>query len=263
MVSPPQMPVPLKHTNNANILSAEFTIFVPNYPPMWYTIIIPQLSFFKNRSKNGMLSSTVLSYSPMKVKWSNLPRSPQIFLRLFTENTHILLTPCNHPKISQHTLYLMSHTKKTMCACKLYTKLQHSSVFFNSPEAETTIYSSNLFTHSLVSSHPSWISAHSGWWDHITKLSKFKMGTKQPFWNCLLPKVDQVIGCHSWTYLPIYSLVAIVIKRLMIRRSKCHQNNSPVVCDGYVKYEEAEVDRLVRVAILKTNNCGGGPCGIQ
>ena len=25
-------------------------------------------------------------------------------------------------------------------------------------------------------------------------------------------------------------------------------------CDGYVKYEEAEVDRLV--AILKTNNCG-------
>ena len=27
--------------------------------------------------------------------------------------------------------------------------------------------------------------------------------------------------------------------------------NSPVVCDGYVKYEEAEVDRLV--AILKTN----------
>ena len=41
--------------------------------------------------------------------------------------------------------------------------------------------------------------------------------------------------------------------------------NSPVVCDGYVKYEKAEVDRLV--AILKTNNCGGGggggPCGIQ
>ena len=27
------------------------------------------------------------------------------------------------------------------------------------------------------------------------------------------------------------------------------KNNSPVVCDGYVKYEEAEVDRLV--AILK------------
>ena len=32
-------------------------------------------------------------------------------------------------------------------------------------------------------------------------------------------------------------------------RSKCHQNNTPVVCDGYVKYEEAEVDILV--AILK------------
>ena len=54
----------------------------------------------------------------------------------------------------------------------------------------------------------------------------------------------------------ISSLVAIVTKRLMIWRSKCHQNNSPVVCDGYAKYEEAEVDRLV--AILKTNNCGGG-----
>ena len=49
--------------------------------------------------------------------------------------------------------------------------------------------------------------------------------------------------------------MAIVIKGLMIPGSKCHQNNSPVVCDGYVKYEEAEVDRLV--AILKTNNCGG------
>ena len=32
--------------------------------------------------------------------------------------------------------------------------------------------------------------------------------------------------------------------------------NSPVICDGYVKYQEAEVDGLV--AILKTNNCGGG-----
>ena len=52
----------------------------------------------------------------------------------------------------------------------------------------------------------------------------------------------------------------------MIWGSKCHQNNSPVVCNGYVKYEEAEVDRLA--AILKTYNCGdgsggGGPCGIQ
>ena len=47
----------------------------------------------------------------------------------------------------------------------------------------------------------------------------------------------------------ISSLVAIVIKGLMIWGSKCHQNNSPVVCDGYVKYEEAEDDRLV--AILK------------
>ena len=61
----------------------------------------------------------------------------------------------------------------------------------------------------------------------------------------------------------ISSLVAIGIKGLMTWGSKCHQNNSLGVCDGYVKYEVAEVDRLV--AIMKTNNCcsGGGPCGIQ
>ena len=53
--------------------------------------------------------------------------------------------------------------------------------------------------------------------------------------------------------------MAIVIKWLVIWGSKCHQNNSPVVCDGYVKYEEAEAGRLV--AILKTNNCGGGGGG--
>ena len=64
--------------------------------------------------------------------------------------------------------------------------------------------------------------------------------------------------------MKICLLVALVINRLTIRGSKCHQNNTPVVCDGYVKYEEAEVDRLV--VILKTNNYGGGsggPCGIQ
>ena len=26
--------------------------------------------------------------------------------------------------------------------------------------------------------------------------------------------------------------------------SKCHQNNPPVVCDGYEKYEEVEVDKI-------------------
>ena len=46
--------------------------------------------------------------------------------------------------------------------------------------------------------------------------------------------------------------MAIVIKGLMIWGSERHQKNSPVVCDGYVKYEEAEVDSLV--AILKTKN---------
>ena len=44
-----------------------------------------------------------------------------------------------------------------------------------------------------------------------------------------------------------------------INMSPKHQNNSPAICDGYVKYDEAEVDKLV--AILKTNNCGGGGGG--
>ena len=42
----------------------------------------------------------------------------------------------------------------------------------------------------------------------------------------------------------------------------CYQNN--VVCDGYVKYTEAEIGRLV--AILKTKygrGSGGGPCWKQ
>ena len=74
---------------------------------------------------------------------------------------------------------------------------------------------------------------------------------------------EDLMATFSWNALTsIYSLVAIVIKGFTIWGLKCHQNNPPVVCDGYVKYQEAEVDRLV--AILKTNNCGsGGPCGIQ
>ena len=37
---------------------------------------------------------------------------------------------------------------------------------------------------------------------------------------------------------------------------------SPDECGGYVKYEEAEVDRLI--ANLKTSSCSGGrTCGIQ
>ena len=38
----------------------------------------------------------------------------------------------------------------------------------------------------------------------------------------------------------------------MIWGLKCHQNNSPVVCDGYVKYEEAEVDGLVVKVVWNT-----------
>ena len=61
----------------------------------------------------------------------------------------------------------------------------------------------------------------------------------------------------------ISSLMAVVLKGLMIWWSKWHKKSSPVLCDGYVKNEETKIDRLV--AILKTNNWGGdaggdGPC---
>ena len=63
----------------------------------------------------------------------------------------------------------------------------------------------------------------------------------------------------SWNALTsISSSVVVVIEGLMIWGSKCHQNNSPVVCDGCVTHEEAEVYELV--AILKKNNCGGRLC---
>ena len=51
-----------------------------------------------------MLTSCVLSYAPMLEKRSVLPRSPDIFLGPFPEMTQILLTPCIHSKISQHSI---------------------------------------------------------------------------------------------------------------------------------------------------------------
>ena len=93
-VSPPQMPVPLKRMYNANIPRAEIITFVPSCPPMLHTIIKPKLSFFENCLENGMLTSCVLSYAPMLVKRSILPRFPEIFLRPFPEKTQILLIAC-------------------------------------------------------------------------------------------------------------------------------------------------------------------------
>ena len=58
----------------------------------------------------------------------------------------------------------------------------------------------------------------------------------------------------SWNPLTSFSsLVAIVIKGLMIWGSKCHQNNPPVVGDGYVKYEAAEVDRPIYISSYLEN----------
>ena len=96
MVSPPQMPVPLKRMYNANIPRAKITTFFPSCPPMLHTIIKPKLSFFKNCFENGMLTSCVLSYAPMLVKRSVLPSPPEIFLRPFPEKTQFLLTIYPH-----------------------------------------------------------------------------------------------------------------------------------------------------------------------
>ena len=122
IVSPPQMPVPLKRMYNANIPRAEITTFVPSCPPMLHTIIKPNMSFFKDCFENGRLTSCVLSYALMLVKRSVLPRSPEIFLRPFPEKTQILLTACVHPKIS-HNSYIsyISQIAKTVCAYNLST----------------------------------------------------------------------------------------------------------------------------------------------
>ena len=46
---------------------------------------------------------------------------------------------------------------------------------------------------------------------------------------------EDLIATFSWNVLMSISLlVAIVIKGLKIWGSKCHQNNSPVVCDGFM-----------------------------
>ena len=55
----------------------------------------------------------------------------------------------------------------------------------------------------------------------------------------------------SWTWAAI-TLMRALESRLII----APPSDSPVICDDCVKYEKAEDDRLV--AILKTNNCGGG-----
>ena len=46
--------------------------------------------------------------------------------------------------------------------------------------------------------------------------------------------------------------MALVIKGLIIWKSKCHKK-FPVVCDGYVKYEEAEVDRSAIMQDFRNN----------
>ena len=58
---------------------------------------------------------------------------------------------------------------------------------------------------------------------------------------------EHICQINGWRRFPEHAnelsfVSGHINKGLMIWGSKCHQNNSPVVCYGYVKYEEAEVD---------------------
>ena len=142
MVSPPEMPVPLKGMYNANIPMAEMTTFVhsccPPPPPMLHTIIKLKLSFFKNCFENGRLTSCVLSYAPMLVKRSVLPRSPKIFLRPFPEKTQILLIDVSIRKSHITVIPHITDSENSVCLQFIHI-ITTFLYFFNSPEAETTI----------------------------------------------------------------------------------------------------------------------------
>ena len=128
MVSTPQMPVSLTRMYNANISRAEITTFVPSCPPMLHTIIKPKLSFFKNCFKNSMPTSCVLSYAPLLVKRSILPRSPEIFLCPFPEKTQILLT---HVSIRTSHITVIPHiTDSENSVLTIYPHNYNIPVFF-------------------------------------------------------------------------------------------------------------------------------------
>ena len=129
MVSPHQMPVPLKRMYNANIPRAEITTFVPSCPPLLHTIIKPKLSFLKNCFENGMLTSCVLSYAPMSVKRSILPRSPEIFLRPFREKTQIILT---HVSIRKSHITVIPHiTDSENSVCLQFIHIITTFLYFS------------------------------------------------------------------------------------------------------------------------------------
>ena len=74
-------------------------------------------------------------------------------------------------------------------------------------------------------------------------------------WHCCayLPNKKKICWKLSWNTLTgISLLVALVIKGLITWESKCHQN-LPVVSDGYVKYEEAEVHRSAIMQDFRDN----------
>ena len=85
MVSPPQVPVPLKHMYNANILRADFTTSVPSYTPMWHTIIRHKLSFLKKQLRKWCAHQLDFDLGPhiwMKVQIA------KISLNIIRKDTH-------------------------------------------------------------------------------------------------------------------------------------------------------------------------------
>ena len=47
-------------------------------------------------------------------KKAPFPRSPEIFLRSFPEKTQILINPCIHPKIAQHSIPHVTHEENNL-----------------------------------------------------------------------------------------------------------------------------------------------------
>ena len=140
MVSPPQMPVPLKHMYNANILRAYFTTFVPSYTPMWHTIKRHKLSFLKKKQLREWYASQ-LDFELSPLMWKRV-QFAQISINIIAPipriDTNLSHLQCPSENLT-YQLYLISQIEKTVCAYNLYTELQHSCIFLNSSEAETTI----------------------------------------------------------------------------------------------------------------------------
>ena len=140
----PPMPYGLT-TQNASPVKAHmaymYNASISTYILMWHTIEKAEVVLFKKQVRRwcANLWRCELQVLPYVSKNINLARiSRNLLTPIPRKDTHLL-----HPLYPFENLilqlYLTLGMKKTMCACTLSTKLQHLSLFSNSPEAETII----------------------------------------------------------------------------------------------------------------------------